>query len=234
MKLIQHLISSFNYAVNGIIYVLKHEKNMKIHFIISIIVLIFGLLLNLNKFELLILFITIALVFFAEMINTAIEELSDLVCQKYNTKVKIIKDISAGAVLVTALNAIVIGYIIFFQNIRPLTLDLLYQIQQTPIHLTFISLILIILVVIGVKSYFNKGTPLQGGMPSGHSAIAFGLMIIISNLANDALITTLSLWMALLIAQSRIEGEIHTPWEVISGAIIGSLIGILIFQLVSL
>ncbi|WP_018247789.1 diacylglycerol kinase [Orenia marismortui] len=234
MKLIQHLISSFNYAVNGIIYVLKHEKNMKIHFIISIIVLIFGLLLNLNKFELLILFITIALVFFAEMINTAIEELSDLVCQKYNTKVKIIKDISAGAVLVTALNAIVIGYIIFFQDIRPLTLDLLYQIQQTPIHLTFISLILIILVVIGVKSYFNKGTPLQGGMPSGHSAIAFGLMIIISNLANDALITTLSLWMALLIAQSRIEGEIHTPWEVISGAIIGSLIGILIFQLVSL
>ena len=234
MKFINDLIKSFNYAVNGIIYSLKHERNMKVHLIISIIVLLFGTFFSLDKLELLILFITMTLVFFTEMINTAIEGLSDLVSEEYHPMIKIIKDIAAGAVLITALNAIVVGYIIFFKDIQPLTLDLLQHIQQTPIHLTFISLILIILIVIGIKSQFNKGTPLQGGMPSGHSALAFGLMIIISNLANDALITTLVLLMAVLIAQSRIEGEIHTPLEVISGAIIGSLIGILVFQLVNL
>jgi diacylglycerol kinase (ATP) len=234
MKFINDLIKSFNYAVNGIIYSLKHERNMKVHLIISIIVLLFGTFFSLDKLELLILFITMTLVFFTEMINTAIEGLSDLVSEEYHPMIKIIKDIAAGAVLITALNAIVVGYIIFFKDIQPLTLDLLQHIQQTPIHLTFIALILIILIVIGIKSQFNKGTPLQGGMPSGHSALAFGLMIIISNLANDALITTLVLLMAVLIAQSRIEGEIHTPLEVISGAIIGSLIGILVFQLVNL
>ncbi|PRX28338.1 diacylglycerol kinase (ATP) [Orenia metallireducens] len=234
MKFINDLIKSFNYAVNGIIYSLKHERNMKVHLIISIIVLLFGTFFSLDKLELLILFITMTLVFFTEMINTAIEGLSDLVSEEYHPMIKIIKDIAAGAVLITALNAIVVGYIIFFKDIQPLTLDLLQHIQQTPIHLTFISLILIILIVIGIKSQFNKGTPLQGGMPSGHSALAFGLMIIISNLANDALITTLALLMAVLIAQSRIEGEIHTPLEVISGAIIGSLVGILVFQLVNL
>jgi len=234
MKLINDLIKSFNYAVNGIIYSLKHERNMKIHLIISIIVLLFGIFFSLDKLELLILFISMTLVFFTEMINTAIEGLSDLVSQEYHPTIKIIKDIAAGAVLITALNSIVVGYIIFFKDIKPLTLDLLQHIQQTPIHLTFIALILIVLIVIGIKSQFNKGTPLQGGMPSGHSALAFGLMIIISNLANDALITTLALLMAILIAQSRIEGEIHTTWEVISGAMIGSLIGILVFQLVNL
>ncbi|OCL25214.1 diacylglycerol kinase [Orenia metallireducens] len=234
MKLINNLIKSFNYAVNGIIYSLKHERNMKIHLIISVIVLLFGIFFSLNKLELLILFISITLVFFSEMINTAIERLSDLVNKEYHPTIKIIKDVAAGAVLITALNAIVVGYIIFFNDIKPLTLNLLQHIQQTPIHLTFITLILIILIVIGVKSQFNKGTPLQGGMPSGHSALAFGVMIIISNLANDALITTLALLMAVLIAQSRIEGDIHTPWEVISGAMIGSLIGILVFQLVNL
>ncbi len=234
MKFIQALISSFNYAVNGIIYSLKYERNMKIHFFISIIVLFLGLLFSLDKIELLILFITITLVFFAEMINTAIEGLSDLVSQEYHPQIKIIKDISAGAVLITALNAVVVGYIIFFNDLQPLTLSLLNHIQQTPIHLTFITLLLIILIVIGIKAHFNKGTPLQGGMPSGHTALAFGLMVIISNLVNDALITTLVFVMAILIAQSRIEGEIHTIWEVISGALVGALIGILIFQLVGI
>ncbi|MCK8826982.1 diacylglycerol kinase [Natroniella acetigena] len=231
MKFIQSLINSFNYAATGIIRVLKDELNMKVHFMFAILVLICGVLFNLAKVEVLILFLTITLVIFAEMINTAIEELSDLVCQEFNSKVKLIKDIAAGAVLVTAINALIVGYIIFFKGFKPLTLNLLYRIHQTPIHLTFIALVLVLLITIVVKSKFNKGTPLQGGMPSGHSAVAFCLVIIISILANDALVATLALLLGLLVAQSRIEGQIHSFWEVVCGAIIGLIVAILIFQL---
>ncbi|MCK8815930.1 diacylglycerol kinase [Natroniella sulfidigena] len=231
MKFIQRLINSFNYAITGIIKVLKSELNMKIHFIFAILALSSGVLFNLSKVEVLILFLTITLVIFAEMINTAIEELSDLVCQEFNQQIKLIKDIAAGAVLITALNALIVGYVIFFRNFKPVTLDLLYQIHQTPIHLTFVALVVVLLIIIAVKSRFNKGTPLQGGMPSGHSAIAFCLMIIISILANNALVATLALLLALLVAQSRVEGQIHSFWEVVCGAVIGLIVGILIFQL---
>ncbi|WP_027338658.1 diacylglycerol kinase [Halonatronum saccharophilum] len=232
--IINRLIRSFNYAVNGIIRVLSSEMNMRFHFIIAILVLFFGVFVDLTKVELLVLFITITLVIFAEMINTALEELGDLITREYNQSIKVVKDIAAGAVLITSLNAFVVGYIIFFKDLKPLTLDLLHRIQRVPIHLTFITLALIVLVVVFIKAKTDKGTPLQGGMPSGHSAIAFGMMIIISNLANDALIATLVLFMALLVAQSRIEGNIHTPWEVICGALIGLLIGILTFGFIHL
>ncbi|GAB6100257.1 diacylglycerol kinase [Halanaerocella petrolearia] len=234
MRLINKLIQSFNYAVAGIVKVLKQERNMKIHFMIAIIVLLASLLFNISKVELVVLFLAITLVIFAEMINTALESLSDLISSQYHPQIKVVKDIAAGAVLITALNAIVIGYIIFFNELRPLTLILLQRVQRTPMHLTFISLIVVMLVVIFVKSYFKSGTFLQGGMPSGHTAIAFCIVLIISILIDNALVISLVLLLALLVAQSRIEGRIHSFWEVVLGAVVGILVGLLIFQLLCL
>ena len=234
MKAMYDLINSFNYAVKGIISVLKRETNMKIHFGLSSLVLLGGLLLDISKLELLILFLTITLVIFAEMINTALEEVSDLITPNYHPKIEMVKDVTAGAVLITALNAAVVGYIIFFDNLQPLTWELLHKISQVPIHLTFISLVLVFLVVIASKAYFKSGTFFQGGMPSGHTAVAFCLVIIISILTENSLIATLVLILALLVAESRIEGNIHSVWEVVAGGLIGGLVGLLIFQLLQL
>ncbi|AGB41796.1 diacylglycerol kinase [Halobacteroides halobius DSM 5150] len=234
MKLIDQFINSCNYAVSGIIKALKQETNMKIHFGIASIVLLAGLLFDISKVELLILFLSITLVIVAEMINTAIEGLSDLISPQYNPQIEVVKDVAAGAVLITALNAIIVGYIIFFNDLNPLTLKLLQHVQKTPIHLTFISLVIVMLVVIVVKAYFKTGTFLQGGMPSGHTAIAFCLVLIVSMLTTNALVISLALLLALLVAQSRIEGQIHSFWEVFFGAVIGSLVGLLIFQILQL
>ncbi|GAB6138332.1 diacylglycerol kinase [Halanaerobaculum tunisiense] len=234
MKLIDDLIKSFNYAVVGIVEVLKEERNMKFHFGLGGLVLLTGLLFDISKVELLVLFMTITLVIFAEMINTAIEALGDLISQDFHPQLKMIKDVAAGAVLVTAINAFIIGYIIFFNDFRPLTLSLLQQVQQTPIHLTFISLAIVMLVVIITKAYFKSGTFLQGGMPSGHTAIAFCLVVIISILVNNALVISLVFLLAFLVAQSRIEGNIHSFWEVLLGGVVGFLVGLLIFQLLHL
>ncbi len=226
------ILDSFNYAFEGIIYTLKTQKNMRIHFSIAIIVLILSLFYNLSKTEILILFFAISLVIVAEMINTAIETTIDLITDKYHELAKIAKNVAAGAVLISAINSIIVAYIIFFDKINEVSAILLKKVKSSPLHITFISLIIVIFSSIAMKAYFKEGTPLRGGMPSGHSAIAFSIVVAISFISNNTLIGTLSFIMALLVVQSRIEAGIHTLFQVIIGAFLGGLITLLIFQLV--
>ena len=108
-----NFISSFNYAIQGIVSVLKTEKNMKFHYLTALLVVIFSLFFNISSIEFMIILFSIILVVFAEMVNTAIERTVDLVVQDYNPIAKYVKDVSAGAVLITAINAIVCAYLIF-------------------------------------------------------------------------------------------------------------------------
>lgn len=229
----QKLIDSFNYAFEGIIYTLKTQRNMRIHFIIAIIVLLLSLMYNLSETEVLILFFTISLVIVTEMINTAIESTIDLVTNEYHYLAKIAKNVAAGAVLIATVNSIVVAYIIFFDKISNISGFLFYKVKNTPIHITFISLIIVTFTVITLKAYFKNGTPLRGGMPSGHSAVAFSILVAIAFLSHNTLIVSLSFIMAILVAQSRIEAGFHSFFEVLIGSLLGGLITLLIFQLIS-
>lgn len=111
------LINSFKYAFNGIKLSLKNERNMKIHFSIMILVIIGGLLFKLNTFEWLECISCFACVIGSEMFNTAIENLVDLKTKEKNEIAKIVKDISAGAVLIFAIRSIIVGFIIFIPKI---------------------------------------------------------------------------------------------------------------------
>ena len=107
------LIFSFKYASEGIITTIKEERNMFIHFLIAIIVVITGIYVRLSLNEWLICLLLFALVFSLELINTAIENTVDLVTTKKNKKAKLAKDAAAGAVLIAAIFASIIGIIIF-------------------------------------------------------------------------------------------------------------------------
>lgn len=107
------LTFSFKYAFEGIITTIKEERNMFIHFLIAIIVVITGIYVRLSLNEWLICLLLFALVFSLELINTAIENTVDLVATKKNKKAKIAKDAAAGAVLIAAIFASIIGIIIF-------------------------------------------------------------------------------------------------------------------------
>lgn len=107
------LTFSFKYAFEGIISTIKEERNMFIHFLISIIVVIAGVYVRLSLNEWLICLLLFALVFSLELINTAIENTVDLVTTKKNKKAKLAKDAAAGAVLIAAIFASIIGIIIF-------------------------------------------------------------------------------------------------------------------------
>lgn len=228
---IRKLIDSFNYAISGLIYALKTQRNMKIHFFIGTMVVFISLFVDFNRTEILILGITICLVIITELINTAIEATIDLYTEKYSPLAKIAKDVAAGAVLVAAANSIFVAYVLFFDRVQPVAKTVFTKVQQSSGHLTFVSLILVIVAVIAMKSKLSKrGTYLLGGMPSGHSALSFCIATAIAFISKDVLIATLGYFLAITISQSRIEGKIHTPLEVVVGGIIGTLITLLIFQ----
>jgi diacylglycerol kinase (ATP) len=197
----------------------------------AIFVLIFSLFFNFTKMEMLILFLTITLVIVLEMINTAIEATIDVMANYYHPLAKIAKNVAAGAVLISAVNAVVVGYLLFFDKLKPITSSVLWKIKQSDTTVVFICIILVVMITIIVKAVYGEGTPLKGGMPSGHSALAFSAATAISLLIQDLLVMTLSYFLAFLVAQSRIESKVHTLYETIIGSILGILITILIFKL---
>lgn len=226
-----NLVDSFNNAINGIIHAFKTEKNMKIHVLTAVMVLIFSLFTTINRYEFMILCFTIALVIVAEMLNTAIESLVDISTEQYHPLAEKAKDVAAGAVFIATINALIVGYMIFFDKIS--LIDNVFQkVHRTPNHIMFIAVTAVLIMVLILKSHFNKGTPFHGGMPSGHAALAFSTATAISFLSGDAAIIMLCMILALLVAQSRIEGHIHSILEVVAGGILGIIVTIIVFQLI--
>ena len=111
------IINSFKYALEGFISSFKTERNMKIHVLAMIIVIVLGFVLKISKLEWCICSIAIALVIGAELFNTAIETIVDMISPQKNEKAKLAKDISAAAVLVFAIGSAVAGLIIFIPKI---------------------------------------------------------------------------------------------------------------------
>ncbi len=231
MKKQKNFIASFNYAVEGLIYSLMSQNNMRAHYVAAVVVIIGMLFFDLTRMESALVFLSIILVIFAELINTAIESVVDLITEEFRPLAKVAKDVAAGAVVVTAINAVVVGYLVFYDKFNPLTLTVLMKIRRQEIHLSFVGIVLILVLVIGLKTYTKSGTPFQGGQVSGHSALGFGLATTISLLSSNTLVATMAFIMAALISQSRIEGGIHTKEETIVGAALGIFVMIAIFQL---
>lgn len=227
----QGIIKAFNAAIEGILYTFKFERNMKIHYFVAAIVFIASLYFDFSKIEMLMLLFAISLVIISEMFNTAIEKTIDMITDEYHVLAKIAKDVAAGGVLIATLNSVVVGYILFYENLTEISEALFYTIRRSELHITLICIVLVLIAVVVVKSLTSTGTPLKGGMPSGHAALAFALATAITLMTERVVSSTLAYLMAVLVAQSRIEGKIHTFWETIAGAILGVLIGIVVFQI---
>jgi len=227
----QKIIESLNSATEGFIYVLKTQRNMRLHFLIATLVLVTGIYFNLPKTELLLLLGVIALVLVLEMVNTSIELTIDLIKNVYHPLARIIKDITAGAVFLAVLNAVVVGYVIFSRRFSLQIEDGINQIVHSPWHITFIAFLFVLLLVVAGKVILHRGTPFRGGMPSGHAAFAFSIWTVIAFSTRNGLIIMLSFIMAFLIARHRLKDNIHTFWEVVMGSLLGILVTAFVFQL---
>ena len=226
------ILQSFNFAFEGLIYVLRRERNMRIHFAIAAGVLVLAFIYDVTRLELIALMIAIAFVLIAEMVNTAVEATIDLSTPSFDPLAKIAKDLAAGAVLIAAVNAVAVGYLVLADRLASPTSRLVNRLGDAPINLTLIALVLTLIVVIAVKAATGRGTPLRGGLPSGHAALAFGGWTAITFIATEhrVVISFVALIMALLVSQTRIESGVHTTFEVVLGAVIGTLVTLILFQ----
>ena len=222
---------SLNCAIEGILYVVKHERHMRYHFIIAGIVLLISLFLNLSTFEFVLLAVSITFVLFAEVINTAFEVLTDMITTEYNPLIKAVKDMAAGGVLIASIAAAIMGYWILSKHLFPPIKLSLLLVKRSSELIAVISLIIVIILVVIIKTTFGKGKPLHGGLPSGHAALSFSIWTAVSLITLDPLITILTFIMAVMVSHSRLLLEIHTIKEVIAGAMLGILTTVVIFKI---
>ncbi len=227
----KNLLDSFNRAAKGIIFCLRTQRNFRIHLLAALLVLFSSLWFHITKEEFLLVLTAIFLVLVAEIINTAIEVTIDLITRDYHPLAAVAKNVAAGGVMLTAVMAVVIGYIVFFPRVNPLIPKIVEILRNSPVYLTFIALALVIVVVVIFKTGTGKGLSFSGGMPSGHTALGFASATAIILLSGDGLIAALALFISILLAESRVEAKIHTPFEVIIGGLLGILLTLLFFQL---
>ena len=222
-------------AVNGIIYATTTQGNIKKQLVIAVIVMLVSLLFNLNTAEFLCLMFTIILIIVAEMFNTAIETVVDLYTDLYHPKAKIAKDVAAGGVVVTAINALIVAYFLFFDKISDIGLNFISNIANSPVHLAFIGIFLTVILIVSFKAFGvsrkNKNLKDKSFMPSGISAIAFAATTLIWINSSNKVVLTLTIFMAIVLSLTRIEDKKRSLFEVLIGALTGVAVITLIYGL---
>ena len=230
----RHVAESFQFASRGLVFALRTQRNLRIHFFIALLVLVLAVALRVSRMELAVLVLTIAGVLVAELANTAIEVAVDLHSPGANPMAGLAKDVAAGSVLVAAVAATCVGVLVFY---RPLTLFLTYggalPGRASAAYVTLAGACLVLLLTWGAKTLFTRPLRLTGGMPSGHAAVAFALATAVFFISGSGLLTLLAAALAGLVGQSRLEQGLHTLPEVAAGGALGVAVMAGLFWLLS-
>jgi diacylglycerol kinase (ATP) len=224
-------IESFNCAIEGILWTARTQKHMRWHFFSAAVVLFAALFFKIPTVDFLLLTLSITVVLFAEIINTAVEVVVDLVTPEYHPLAKQAKDVAAGAVLLAACGAAVVGYVVFSSRIFAAVPGKERMIADVPGDVAVVSILIVMIAVILLKAHFVTGSPLHGGMPSGHAAVAFAIAVSIVFSGATLVIDLCAFTLAAMVSQSRLLMKIHTLGEVLLGALLGSSLTLLLHLL---
>lgn len=224
-------LKSANFAIEGILHAAKTQRHLRYHLYAAAFVLLLSYAVGVSRMEFLTIALAVIAVLLAEMLNTAVEAMVDLLSPEHNETAKTAKDVAAGAVLITAMGSAIIGFIVLYPYVRDLFHEGLSIAKHSREEIAVIAFVLVLIVVVLLKSHFGKGHPLSGGMPSGHAAFAFSLWVAVTYTTESFIASLLSLILALLIAQSRVTTKVHRAREVILGGLIGASLTFLLFQI---
>jgi len=229
-NLIGRWLSSANNAIEGVIHAAKTQRHLKFHLFIAFFTLLFCFLIGVAKNDFIIITIVTMLVIATEMLNTAIEQVVDMVCCDWSEPARIAKDVAAGAVLVMALGAVIVGYLVlwpYFQTIFREGFHL--HRQHFSENITILAVIVNLLLIVLLKSRTGDGLPLRGGFPSGHAALSFSIFVSLTYLTDRTPIILAGLAFTLAVSITRRLNRIHTWIEIGTGALIGSGVTWLLF-----
>jgi len=222
-------LKSTNFAIEGILHAAKTQRHLRYHFYSAAAVLLLSYIIGVSRTEFLIISLSVIAVLLAEMFNTAIETVVDILSPEHTEKARIAKDIAAGAVLVTAFGVAVIGYIILFPYLRESFHTGIRITKHSKEEIALIAIIIVLILVLITKSYVGKGHPLKGGMPSGHAAFAFSVWVATTFITENFIASLLSFIIAVIVAHSRVAVKAHKVREVVLGGLIGASVTFLLF-----
>jgi diacylglycerol kinase (ATP) len=217
-------IDSVNCAIDGILYTARTQKHMRGHFAAALALLLSVLFLRVSPLEFTMLTISVCFVLFAELLNTAVEVVVDMVSPDFHPLARTAKDVAAGGVLVAAIGAAIMGYLILARYIFPTYKETLGMIGPPTEMATAVALLMVVIAVVFLKALSGTGRPLEGGLPSGHAAVAFAIATIVSFNTQDPIASLLTIIMAGMVSHSRLLLNIHTIREVVIGAVTGTAI----------
>ncbi|MBI5141526.1 MAG: diacylglycerol kinase [Nitrospirae bacterium] len=226
---VKRWIISANHAIEGILHAAATQRHLRYHFYAAVLILLVSTLLGVSRNEFIAISIVVMIVLAAELLNTALEAAIDLFSLDFHPKAKAAKDVAAGAVLVTALGALVVAYIILYPPIKRAFTHGLRISRHSPPDVAVIALVIVLILVVLIKALTGKGQPLQGGMPSGHAAVSFSIWASACYMFNQPAVSVTVGMLALAVASSRVASRIHTLSEVIIGGILGAGVTFLLF-----
>lgn len=221
-------LESVNCAIEGVLWATRTQRHLRWHFLCAAGVLLAALLFRVSAIEIVLLSLAITLVLFAELINTALETIVDLASPGYHELAKRAKDVAAGAVLVSSIGALVLGYFILARYLLPLMQQGLEVSPHIPGNVAVIAMIAVTIVVVLLKARFGTGTALHGGMPSGHAAVAFSIATSIVFADVGPVIASLAIILAVMVSHSRLLMKVHSTKEVVLGALLGIVLTLII------
>lgn len=223
-------LRSFRFAYEGLIYALSTQRNMKFHFTAALIVLLLALFFDLSRLDILFIILAITLILVAELINTAIEKAVDLAMPELHPIAKIAKDVAAGAVLVTAIFAVVVGLIVFFEPINQLLTHSREHAQTVSVDAIWLFAGLVVLSVIMLQTRFSKKR--KSLQPSLFAALSFSLATMIVLYASELFVGLLALALSLITVTVLYEKTERSFSSLLFGGLIGLVITVLAYFLV--
>ncbi len=225
---------AFKHATSGFLFATQSERNIRVQFALIIIALILGILFKLTKTEIVLAVLAMFFVVFAEMVNTAIEAVVDLHTDKYHPKAKIAKDVAAGAVILSVLNAVVIGYFVFFEKIANFGLKYLVGWSTANPAIYFTILVLATLMFILIFKVFSKKLTSNKFIPSGQAMIATSIFMAIWSQTKNTIVIASALIFVMLVSINRIGTDRRTVWEVVTGATLGIIIATVVYTIIKI
>jgi diacylglycerol kinase len=216
------LLRSFVYALEGLKHTVVTQRNMRIHFLAALGVLLLSLYLPMSKSEVLILFVTIILVLFAELINTAVEAVVDMVTEEYHPLAKVAKDVAAGAVLLTAGLAVIVGISVFYPYLNALFTRLLASTSYKAHMGLAIIIVFDFFLTLFLKGWLHR-IEKHALEPSMTSSISFCVSTLIILVIGNFFITLLVLVLLSMLVGMRLRYQ-RKRVSVAIGALLGVLI----------
>ena len=212
-------VRSFRHAYEGLLYSLRTQTNMQLHFVTAAAILLLALVFEVSPLEFLFLFLAIVLVMMAELFNTAIEKTVDLAMPDHHPMAKIAKDVAAAAVLVTAAFAAVVGLVVFYDPLQQL-----FQTGWMNRELGMPRLIAWITLIAVTLSMVHASLPKEETRtkPSILATIAFTMASLIALLSGQALTAVLAMFLAAMICLVLYEKTQRSFLSLLWGGVLGA------------